>query len=117
MLPVVPHIQGGRLRGLAVTTAKRWYSLQDIPAMSETVPGYAVELWFGAMVPVGTPAAVIQQINGVINKALQSPEMKKGLEKDGMIPTGGTPEKFGAFIRSEMAKWDKVIKQANITAE
>ena len=116
MLPVVPHIQGGRLRGLAVTTAKRWYSLQDIPAMSETVPGYAVELWFGAMVPSGTPAAVIQQINGVINKALQSPEMKKGLEKDGMIPTGGTPEKFGERINADYSNWIKVIKSANIKA-
>jgi tripartite-type tricarboxylate transporter receptor subunit TctC len=116
MLPVVPHIQGGRLRGLAVTTAKRWYSLPDIPAMSETVPGYAVELWFGAMAPVGTPAAVIQQINGVINKALQSPEMKKGLEKDGMIPTGGTPEKFGERINADYNNWIKVIKSANIKA-
>ena len=116
MLPVVPHIQGGRLRGLAVTTAKRWYSLQDIPAMSETVPGYAVELWFGAMVPSGTPAAVIQQINGVINKALQSPEMRKGLEKDGMIPTGGTPEKFGERINADYSNWIKVIKSANIKA-
>ena len=116
MLPVVPHIQGGKLRGLAVTTAKRWYSLPDIPALGDTVPGYNVELWFGTLVPAGTPAAIINQLNGVINKALESAEMKKHLEKDGMIPTGGTPEKFGQRINGDYNNWTKVIKSANIKA-
>jgi len=116
MLPVVPHMQAGRLRGLAVTTAQRWYSLPDIPAMSETVPGYAVELWFGAMAPAGTPPAIISQLNGVINKALESAEMKKHLEKDGMIPTGGTPAKFAERINNDYNNWIKVIKSANIKA-
>lgn len=116
MLPVVPHIQTGKLRGLAVTTGKRWYSLPDIPALSETVPGYAVELWFGTMAPAGTPPAIIGQINAAINKALESPEMKKHLEKDGMIPTGGTPAKFGERINTDYNNWIKVIKSANIKA-
>jgi tripartite-type tricarboxylate transporter receptor subunit TctC len=114
MLPVVPHIQGGKLRGLAVTTAKRWYSLPDIPPLGDTVPGYNVELWFGAMVPAGTPAAIINQMNSVINKALESPEMKKNLEKDGMIPTGGSPAKFAERINTDYNNWTKVIKSANI---
>jgi len=116
MLPVTPHIQGGRLRGLAVTTAKRWYSLPDIPPLGDTVPGYNVELWFGTMVPAGTPPAIIKQINGVINKALESPEIKKNLEKDGMVPTGGAPEKFGERINKDYNNWIKVIKSANIKA-
>ncbi len=116
MLPVVPHIQAGKLRGLAVTTAKRWYSLPDIPALSDTVPGYNVELWFGAMAPAGTSPAIINQLNAVINKALESAEMKQHLAKDGMIPTGGSPEKFGQRITTDYNSWLKVIKSANIKA-
>jgi tripartite-type tricarboxylate transporter receptor subunit TctC len=116
MLPVVPHIQGGRLRGLAVTTAKRWYSLPDIPPLGDTIPGYNVELWFGTMTPIGTPPSVIKAINAVINKALDSPEIKKNLEKDGMVPTGGAPEKFGERINKDYSNWIKVVKSANIKA-
>ena len=114
MLPVVPHIQAGKLKGLAVTTAKRWYSLPDIPPLGDSVPGYNVELWFGAMVPAGTSPAIISQLNGVINKALESAEMKKHLEKDGMIPTGGLPAKFAERINNDYNHWIKVIKSANI---
>lgn len=114
LLPVTPHIQGGRLRGLAVTTAKRWYSLPDVPPLGDTIPGYNVELWFGTMVPIGTPPAIIRQLNGVINKALESAEIKKNLEKDGMVPTGGTPEKFGERITKDYNNWLKVVKSANI---
>jgi len=116
LLPVTPHIHAGKLRGLAVTTAKRWYSLPDIPPLGDTVPGYNVELWFGTMVPAGTPPAIIKQLNAVINKALESPEIKKNLEKDGMVPTGGTPEKFGERINKDYANWVKVVKSANIKA-
>ena len=116
MLPVVPFIQTGKLKGLAVTTAKRWYSLPDIPALSDTIPGYAVELWFGTMAPAGTPPAIIERINAVINKSLESAEMKKHLEKDGMIPTGGTPAKFGERINGDYNNWIKVIKATNIKA-
>jgi len=114
MLPVTPHIHSGKLRGLAVTTAKRWYSLPDIPPLGDTVPGYNVELWFGTMVPHGTPPAIIKQLNAVINKALESPEIKKNLEKDGMVSTGGTPEKFGERINKDYSNWLKVVKEANI---
>ena len=114
MLPVVPHMQAGKLRGLAVTTAKRWYSLPDIPPLGDSVPGYNVELWFGAMAPAGTPPAIINQLNSVINKALESAEMKKHLEKDGMIPTGGAPEKFAQRINTDYNNWIKVVKSANI---
>jgi tripartite-type tricarboxylate transporter receptor subunit TctC len=114
MLPVTPHIHAGKLRGLAVTTAKRWYSLPDIPPLGDTVPGYNVELWFGTMVPNGTPPAIIKQLNAVINKSLESPEIKKNLEKDGMVSTGGTPEKFGERINKDYNNWLKVVKEANI---
>ena len=116
LLPVTPHIHAGKLRGLAVTSAKRWYSLPDIPTLADTVPGYVIDLWFGTMVPLGTPPAIINQLNAAINKALESPEMKKNLEQQGMIPTGGTPAKFAERINTDYNNWIKVIKSANIKA-
>ncbi|MEI8034323.1 MAG: tripartite tricarboxylate transporter substrate binding protein [Betaproteobacteria bacterium] len=115
MLPVVPHIQAGKLRGLAVTTLKRWYSLPEIPPLAETVPGYNVELWFGVMAPRGTPASVIKAVNAAINKSIDSTEVKKTLDKDGMIAAGGSPDQFGKRIITDYTNWVKVIKAANIS--
>jgi tripartite-type tricarboxylate transporter receptor subunit TctC len=117
LLPVVPHIGTGKLRALAVTTAKRWYSLPNVPTLGETLPGYEVELWFGAMTPRGTPQPIIDRLNGALNKALEQPEMKKNLEQQGMVPTGGTPQKFDSRIRKEYARWLKVVQDANIKPE
>jgi tripartite-type tricarboxylate transporter receptor subunit TctC len=117
LLPVTPHLSTGRLRALAVTTAKRWYSLPNVPTMGETLPGYEVELWFGAMAPRGTPTAIIDRLNAVVNKALTSDDIKKNLEQQGMVPTGGTPQKFGERIRREYDRWLKVVQEANIKAE
>jgi tripartite-type tricarboxylate transporter receptor subunit TctC len=117
LLPVTPHLETGRLRALAVTTAKRWYSLPNVPTLGETLPGYEVELWFGTMTPRGTPPAVIERLNGVINKALASPEIKKNLEQQGMVATGGTPQQFGERIRREYERWVKVVHEAGIKAE
>ena len=114
LLPVTPHIHAGKLRGLAVTSAKRWYSLPEVPPLGDTVPGYNVELWFGTMAPIGTSPAIIKQLNAVINKALESPEITKNLEKDGMVPTSGSPEKFGQLINADYNNWLKVVKSANI---
>ena len=118
LLPVTPHLgTGGRLRALAVTTAKRWYSLPNVPTLGETLPGYEVELWFGTMAPRGTPQPIIDRLNDVINKALAGSEMKKNLEQQGMAPTGGTPQKFGERIRKEYARWVKVVTDANVKIE
>ena len=117
LLPVTPHLSTGRLRALSVTTAKRWYSLPNVPTLGETLPGYEVELWFGTMAPRGTPPAVIERVNGVINKALSSEEIKKNLEQQGMVPTGGTPQKFGERIRKEYDRWVRVVQEANIKGE
>jgi len=117
LLPVVPHLETGRLRALGVTTAKRWYSLPNVPTVGESLPGYEVELWFGTMAPRGTPPEIIARVNDAINKALQTPDMKKNLEAGGMTATGGTPQKFGERINREYARWVKVVKEANIKAE
>lgn len=117
LLPVEPHIKTGRLRALGVTTAKRWYSLPNVPAINETVPGYDCELWFGTMAPRGTPQAIIEALNAGINKAIQSEDMKKNLGAQGMIGTGGTPQKFGERINREYGRWLKVVQDANIRVE
>lgn len=117
LLPVEPHVKTGRLRALGVTTAKRWYSLPNVPAINEAVPGYDAELWFGAMAPRGTPEPIIDKVNAAINKALLSADMKKNLEVQGMIGTGGTPQKFGERISREYGRWLKVVKNADIKIE
>ena len=114
LLPVVPHMKTGKLRAIAVTTAKRWHSLPDLPTVAETIPGYEVELWFGAMAPKGTPAAVIDVLNKGINKALVDPAVKKVFDADGMLPSGGTPQKFGERIRKDYDRWNRVVKEAGI---
>ena len=117
LLPVVPHFETGKLRALGVTTAKRWYSLPNVPTVGETLPGYEVELWFGSMAPRGTPQAIIDRLNAAVNKVLELPDMKKNLDAQGMIPTGGTPQKFGERIRGEYDRWVKVVKESGIKPE
>ena len=119
LLPVTPHLGSGKLRGLAVTTAKRWHTLPDTPTIAETLPGYEVVLWFGTMTPRGTPQPVIDRLNAAINKALQDPAVKKTLETDGMIASGGAPSAFDKRIRGDYDKWTKVVKEAGLkpTAE
>jgi len=81
------------------------------------IPGYEVELWFGAMAPRGTPQAIIDRLNAGVNKALGEPDLKQKLETQGMNTVGGTPQRFGERIRKEYARWVKVIADAKIKAE
>ncbi len=115
--PMQPLIQTGRMRALAVTTAKRWYTLPDVPTMGETLPGYEVELWFGVMAPRGTPPAIVERLNATVNKFLQEADMKKNLDQQGMIATGGTPQAYGDRIRREYARWVRIVDEAGIKGE
>jgi len=117
LLPTLPHFQTGKLRPLAVTTAKRWYSLPNVPTMAETLPAYEVELWFGMMAPRGTPGPVIERLNTTVNKILQEVDMKKNLEAQGMVPSGGAPERFAKRIRGDYENWVKVVRERNIKPE
>ena len=114
LLPVTPHLGSGRLRGLAVTTAKRWHTLPNVPTIAETVPGYEVVLWFGTMAPRGTPQPILDTLNAGINKALQDASVKKNLQGDGMIASGGTPAQFGERIRKDYDRWVKVVKETGL---
>ena len=117
LLPVTPHVSAGRLRALAVTTAKRWHTMPNVPTIGETVPGYEVVLWFGTMAPRGIPQPVMDTLNGAINKALKDPDIVKTLERDGMIASGGPPSAFGERIRKDYDRWVKVVKEAGIKVE
>jgi len=117
LLPVTPHLSTGKLRALAVTTAKRWHTLPNVPTVAETVPEYEVVLWFGTMAPRGTPQPVMERLNAAINKALGDPAVKKILEGDGMLPSGGTPQQFNERIRKDYDRWTRVVKEAGLKPE
>jgi tripartite-type tricarboxylate transporter receptor subunit TctC len=113
----IGHIQGGRLRALAVTTAVRAKLLPDVPTVAETVPGYEASAWFGMAVPKGTPRPVIDRLNKVVNEALADPSMQAKLADLGGTNIPGTPEAFGKIISEETDKWAKVVKATGATAE
>jgi tripartite-type tricarboxylate transporter receptor subunit TctC len=105
------HIKAGKLRAIAVTSAKRAPALPDVPTIAESgLPGFEASSWFGIVAPTGTPRAIIARINTEVNQWLQSSEAKEKLLAQGAIPTGGTPEQFATHIRAETEKWAKVVK-------
>jgi len=111
----MPHIQGGKVRGLAVTSAARSPALPDVPTVAESgFPGFEANGWLGILVPNGTPPDVIAKLNAEIAKVMQSAEMKKQLLAQGVEARTSTPEQFGTFIKSESAKWGKIIADAGI---
>jgi tripartite-type tricarboxylate transporter receptor subunit TctC len=114
LLPVVPHLKTGKLRALGVTTAKRWYTLPDVPTVGETVPGYEVVLWFGTMAPRGVPQPIMDRLNSSINDVLKMDDIKRNLESEGMQATGGTPQAFGERIRRDYERWTKLVASAKI---
>jgi len=111
----MPHIQGGKVRGLAVTSATRSPALPDVPTVAESgFPGFEANGWLGILVPNGTPPDLIAKLNAEIAKVMVSPEMKKQLLAQGVEARVSTPEQFGALIKSESAKWGKIIADAGI---
>jgi len=104
-------IKAGKLRAIAVTSAKRAPALPDVPTIAESgLPGFEASSWFGIVAPAGTPPAIIARINNDVDQWLQSSEAKEKLLAQGAIPAGGTPEQFAAHIRAETEKWAKVVK-------
>lgn len=115
---VVSHIKSGRLRALAVTSAKRLPSLLDVPTATEAgLKGYDLDSWFALYAPAGTPAAIVQQLNAEVNKILQMPEVRKKAEDSGTSVEAFTPAQLGEFTRKELDYWGGVIKSAKITAD
>jgi tripartite-type tricarboxylate transporter receptor subunit TctC len=112
MVPFVPHIQSGKLRPLAQTTAQRSRLLPDLPTVAETLPGYDATSWYGVMAPAGTPAAIVQRINQELVKILQLPDVRTRYAGLGVDPVIQSPEQFGQYINSEQSKWADVIRRS-----
>ena len=113
----IAHIQAGRLRALAVTTATRAAALPNVPTVADTVPGYEASAFFGMAVPMGTPRPIIDKLNRTINQALADPALQARLAELGGTNIAGTPEDFGKIVVDETNKWTKVVKATGATAE
>jgi tripartite-type tricarboxylate transporter receptor subunit TctC len=118
VLSSMTHVKTGKLRALAVTTAKRSIVLPDLPTVSESgVTGYQNSTWFGLLAPAGTPSAVLSKLNAELVKTSQSPDIVERLAPDGGEPVGSTPEQFGRHLALEIARWRKVVKDAGMKVE
>ena len=114
----MPQVQAGKLRALAVTTAKRIPALPEVPTVAEAgVPGYDVVLWHGLIGPKGMPKEVVERINAEATKALKLKETAAQLQNDGVAPAGGSPAQFGETIRKEIGLWKKVVTEAGVKVE
>ena len=113
----LPHIRTGRLRALGVTGLKRAESLPEIPTISESgLQGFEVISWYGLVAPAASPTDIVQCLNGELNRALHEPANAQRLKASGMDPLQSTPAEFDSFLRRELAKWSKVIKEVGVRA-
>ena len=107
-----PHIKTGRLRALGVTTAKRSPTLPDLPAIGETVAGYDSAVWYGFAAPAGTPSEIVSKLNAEVLRVLAAPDFRSRITLEAVSPIGSTPEEFGSFMKSEIVRWAKVVKDS-----
>jgi len=111
---MVPHVKAGRLRGLAVTSAKRSNTVPDMPTVAETVPGYEAVSWAAVLGPKGLPKDIVARWNRELNRTLQLPDVKERMAADGLEIVGGSPERFREILASDIERWQKVVKASNI---
>ena len=118
MPPVVPHIKAGRLKGLAVSSLKRVAALPDVPTVTEGgFANFEERSWVGYFAPAKTPAAIVKKLNGAVNEALGMADVRARLDALGLEPQPVSPGEFSDYVRSEVAKWAKIIKTTGITAD
>jgi tripartite-type tricarboxylate transporter receptor subunit TctC len=118
MQSALPHVRSGRLRALAVSTAQRSPALPQLPSVAESgLPGYDATGWYGMLAPAGTPQAAIERMHTEVLKILTTPELKNQLASEGAVAVGNTPAEFDKFIREEIAKWSKLIRELKIRIE
>ena len=117
MPPIIPHIRSNRVRAIAVTTEKRALVLPDVPTVAETIPGYVMSTWYGAVAPVKTPREIVQRLNQEMVKALAAPDVKEKLAALGADVVGTTPEETAAIFKTDLARFTKVAHAANIRAD
>jgi tripartite-type tricarboxylate transporter receptor subunit TctC len=108
---VLPHVQTGRLRALAITSDRRFPSLPDLPTVAESgLPGFNTHQWYGILVPAATPNAIVNRLNSEFVKVMHMPEVTSRLISEASIPIGSSPQEFAAYFKDEIAKWVKVVK-------
>ncbi len=116
--PVLPHLRAGKLRALAMTTAKRSAALPDVPTLAESgLPGFDIGSWFGVLAPAGTPAEATARLSAEMVKIVQSPEFGRKMAEIGAEPVGHTPAQMAAQIRSDTEKFARLVKQANVSID
>jgi tripartite-type tricarboxylate transporter receptor subunit TctC len=112
---VRPHMPSGRLKVLAITAGKRSPAAPELPTVVEaSVPGYVVDQWYGVITSAKVPAPIVRKLNAAIVESLKLPDVAKRLASDGSTAVGSTPEQFSAHIKSEIAKWRKLVKEAKL---
>ena len=117
-LPLMPFVKDGKLRAIAVGSAKRIPSLPDVPTVGESgYAGFETSQWYGILAPAGTPDAIVQKLSAEINRILKMPEVTGRLSNDGSVAQGMSPQEFAAFIQSEMKRWGAVVKTAGIKVD
>ena len=116
--PLLPHIRSGKLRAFAVGTPQRVSSLPDVPTVAEQgYPGFETSQWYGIIVPLRTPDAIVKKLSAEIAKAVKSPEVLARFHDDGTLAVGNTPAEFAEFIRKEQARWGEVVRKSGVKAE
>jgi tripartite-type tricarboxylate transporter receptor subunit TctC len=118
LLIVLPHIKAGRVRPIAATGSQRSKLMPDLPTIAESgFPGFSASGWYGVMAPAATPKDIVAKLNAEITRTLRTPDVSDRLNSMAAEPAPNTPEQFGTFIRSEIDKWAKVVKAANMKAD
>jgi tripartite-type tricarboxylate transporter receptor subunit TctC len=113
----MPHVKTGKLKALAITSARRASGLPGVPTVAETLPGFEATVWYGLAAPAGTPRAIIHRLNSEIAKAVKNPALRERLIAADYEPAVGTPEQFGAFMKSEIEKWGRAVKISGARAD
>ena len=116
-ISAAPHIKGGKVKALAITTARRLDTMSDVPTIAETLKGYQAEAFQGMVAPAGVPRTIIDKLASEVAAIVRQPEITKAFVASGAIAVGSSPTQFAAFLRAEMVKWAKVIKDAGIKLE
>ncbi len=116
-LSAAPHIAGGKVKALALTSAKRLDTMPDVPTIGETLKGYQAEAFQAMVAPAGVPRAIVDKMSREVAAIVREPEVTKMFVASGAVAVGSTPAEFGAFLKTEMAKWGRVIKEAGIKLE
>ena len=116
-ISAAPHINSGKLRAIAITSAKRQSSMPDVPTIGETLPGYRAEAFQGMVAPAGVPRGIVEKVSAEVARIVRLPDVTHRFQLDGADAVGSTPKEFAAFLRAEMQKWGTVIKEAGIKPE